>query len=274
MTASKPGNTGGARADPDLRDADGHLRDPRIGAAWRDASREEPPAALDDAILAAARREVGAGPIGANAAARAARVPEATRPERWWWPLAAAATIGAIAFGLLQLEPAVNGGPRVVTDIPAPAMGRSEAPASPAFTRSEEASPLGKQARDTTPAPAASREQAPGPAPAPALVASPPPTSIAPPVAPPAAAPMPPPAPVPALEAGGATRAVRVEARQEAAQRESSLFVAEWIAKIRHLRDDGKLDEAAKELAAFRAAYPDHERRLPPDLRDWRVPAK
>ena len=30
-------------------------------------------------------------------------MPEATRPERWWFPLAAAATIGAIAIGLLQV---------------------------------------------------------------------------------------------------------------------------------------------------------------------------
>jgi hypothetical protein len=48
------------------------------------------------------------------------------------------------------------------------------------------------------------------------------------------------------------------------------LAVPDWIALIRKLREEGKMDEAAKELTAFRAAYPDHERLLPPDLRDWK----
>ncbi len=48
------------------------------------------------------------------------------------------------------------------------------------------------------------------------------------------------------------------------------LAVPDWITLIRKLRDEGKTDDAAKELAAFRAAYPDHERLLPPDLRDWK----
>ena len=43
----------------------------------------------------------------------------------------------------------------------------------------------------------------------------------------------------------------------------------DWIALIRRLRDEGKTAEAAKELAAFRAAHADHEKLLPPDLRDW-----
>ena len=45
------------------------------------------------------------------------------------------------------------------------------------------------------------------------------------------------------------------------------LAVPDWITLIRKLRDEGKTDEAAKELTAFRAAYPDHERLLP-RLRD------
>ena len=52
------------------------------------------------------------------------------------------------------------------------------------------------------------------------------------------------------------------------------LLVPEWIALIRRLRADGKQEEAAKELAAFRAAHPDHQKLLPPDLRDWRPPEK
>ncbi|MBK6336912.1 MAG: hypothetical protein IPF60_14590 [Betaproteobacteria bacterium] len=91
--------------------------DARFDAAWRSVSNEEPPPALDAALRAAARREVGAGPLRAEGS-----VPEATRPERWWFPLAAAATIGAIALGLLQIvgtEGLFDGGTStVVSDIP------------------------------------------------------------------------------------------------------------------------------------------------------------
>jgi hypothetical protein len=66
--------------------------DPELGATWRAASREQPPAALDDAVRAAARREVGAKPGGFRAAPR-------------WWPLAAAATVAAIAVGIVQMTP-------------------------------------------------------------------------------------------------------------------------------------------------------------------------
>jgi len=58
------------------------------------------------------------------------------------------------------------------------------------------------------------------------------------------------------------------------AKAQPKLAVADWIALIRKLRDENKMDEAAKELAAFRAAYPDHERLLPPDLRDWKPAAR
>ncbi len=97
------------------------LRDPRLDAAWRAASNEDPPAALDEAIRAAARREVKAGPQPSGAPVTT--VPQALRPERWWMPLAAAATIGAIAIGILQIanpdkviEPAHD--KAIVSDMP------------------------------------------------------------------------------------------------------------------------------------------------------------
>jgi len=52
------------------------------------------------------------------------------------------------------------------------------------------------------------------------------------------------------------------------------LPVAEWIALIRKLRDEGRDDEAAKELTAFRNLHPDHEQLLPPDLSRWQPSAK
>jgi hypothetical protein len=75
-------------------------RDAALDAAWSANSREEPPSRLDAAVLAAAHRAVGSAPR--DVAAPAA---EATSPQRWWMPLAAAATIGAIALGILQLAP-------------------------------------------------------------------------------------------------------------------------------------------------------------------------
>jgi hypothetical protein len=75
-------------------------RDPALDSAWREHSAELPSAAMDDAILAAAHRAVKSAPrdVGKPAA-------EATSPQRWWMPLAAAATIGAVALGILQTMP-------------------------------------------------------------------------------------------------------------------------------------------------------------------------
>jgi len=66
--------------------------DPELDATWRAASREQPPAALDDAIRAAARREVGERPGGLRGAPR-------------WLPFAVAATVAAIAVGIVQMTP-------------------------------------------------------------------------------------------------------------------------------------------------------------------------
>jgi hypothetical protein len=64
----------------------------------------------------------------------------------------------------------------------------------------------------------------------------------------------------PAVDAASAARA----------QQRPPLPVADWIALIRKLRAEGRVDEAARELAAFRRVHPDHLRLLPEDLRDWR----
>jgi hypothetical protein len=72
-------------------------RDPELDALWRRHSREEPPAALDDAIRAAAHRAVHAKPTAASPRARA--------PWPAWATLAAAASIGAVAIGVWQMQP-------------------------------------------------------------------------------------------------------------------------------------------------------------------------
>ena len=73
--------------------------DPALEALLRAYSSETPSAELDATILAAAHRAVRSTPLEAEQSA------EATRPWRWWMPLAAAATIGAITIGVLQLAP-------------------------------------------------------------------------------------------------------------------------------------------------------------------------
>jgi len=101
---------------------DDDLHDAGIDALW-DASRADGPSpAIDAALRAEARRAVNAGPV------RASRVAEATRPERWWGPIAAAAAIGAVAVGVLQLMPPPE--TATVTDMPAVA-----GPAKPDATR-------------------------------------------------------------------------------------------------------------------------------------------
>ncbi|MEO8508882.1 MAG: hypothetical protein ABI593_14740, partial [Betaproteobacteria bacterium] len=93
-------------------------RDPALERAWHAQAQEAPPPALDRAILAAAHRAVGSRPQDAAAPA------EATRPQRWWMPLAAAATIGAVVIGIMQTTPQDQMGlaphEPIVTDSPRP----------------------------------------------------------------------------------------------------------------------------------------------------------
>ncbi len=293
------------------------LSDPRVDAAWRALSDEGPPESLDAAIMAAARREVGAKPQKITAR-------EAVADRRRWWPLAAAATIAAITVGVLQLTtPDQIGAPAsdksIVTDMPAPAAKTvPEVPTAP--SRPEETKPVAGNAlraeqaptradspRRQTPAPepreAAKRESGAGNAPvmaepfpaaptqtgvdAPTVPAAPPtPPSVAEQIAVPA--PPPPPAaagfsrraqesaaarptPLAKMPAG---RGADAGADEVSAKDRAPLPVADWIVLIRRLRDEGKPADAAKELAAFRRAHADHEKLLPPDLRDWRPPEK
>jgi hypothetical protein len=143
---------------------DDAIGDPHFDSAWRAASRETPAVALDDAIRAAARREVSAGPAPLR---RAAKVREATRPEKWWGPLAAAAVIGSIAVGVLQLapqdrDPAADAAKAIVSDVPADSgAARRNAP-KPVATPA----PAAVGESTTAAAPAAATATAPPPAPA------------------------------------------------------------------------------------------------------------
>jgi len=307
----------------------GHERDPAVDAAWHAQSTELPPPSVDAAILAAAHREVASRPRAAGADDTLA---EAREPSRWWWGLAAAATIGAIAFGVVQLAPfGPAHDPTRATDMPSaeratrpadvPAPGIGE---ETARTKAQAAStaPDGLVARtDVTareqaqaprapePPPAAKARPAPAPPPAgtrqpveaPALASAerdaPPPAETPRPF-PMAAAPVPaaPPASVPtakqedvaraaepsapvaertaelmANRASPAADAAPVAAAGASAERRGAALRSpeSYVLRIRELHEAGRLDEAARELVAFRNAYPDADAKLPPALRAW-----
>ena len=290
-----------AREDDPKRDT-GHdtERDPALDAAWREASRETPPAALDDAIRAAARHELGE--VGA--------APRRSRDKHWWYPLAAAATVAVIAVGLLQLTPPDQVAPTVAEKPAAPTAAQRDPAAAPAV-RSDTAvapaesiaAPTQKDARAEQPA-RSSGSIATFPQPAPRTKIETQPMdqlaragpgaasgSVAP-SAPPASAPAPRGEPFPATPpvaaaapqreaAASEERQMRVQtamarsASNEAAKpkQAAARSAEDWIKLIRDLRAEGKTAEAAKELAAFREAYGERaDSLLPQDLRDFKPP--
>jgi len=148
------------------RPPDDSLRDPVLDAAWNAHSIELPPARIDAAILAAAHREAKSRPqaLGEDDGSTHAR-----RPARAWWGLAAAATIGAIAFSVIQLAPPAvqKSDPMVASDVPptttspSPREGvaATEVPSPPAVP----AAPSGRVAMspdETNATPQASRPRA------------------------------------------------------------------------------------------------------------------
>jgi hypothetical protein len=127
------------------------LRDPALDAAWAAHSTELPPPRVEAAILAAAHREVGTRPQALAADDDGST--HGRRPARAWWGLAAAATIGAIAFGIVQVAPPPiqTSDPMVASDTPA-----SSSSASSGATQREAAPAQRAEAvpEVTTPAPA------------------------------------------------------------------------------------------------------------------------
>jgi hypothetical protein len=120
--------------------------DPELDATWRAASREQPPAALDDAIRAAARREVGAKPGGLRAAPR-------------WLPFAAAATVAAIAVGIVQMTPPEQVTPAAIPAATDTASDSARREAKP-DTEKPSADRPQRQAPSVAPAPEAQRDAA------------------------------------------------------------------------------------------------------------------
>lgn len=286
-----------------MNPADDH-RDPGLDAAWRAASREQPPASLDAAITAAARRAVGAGPKSLHA-------------PRAWWPVAAAAVVAVVAIGIVEMTPPEQVAPTVTTAVPQPAPAPDadrdqRAPAAtvaePAPSRAPETRRKVERASPPPAKPSAPAASEPPPAKASQPFPSSPPDSRAPDAAvapidrasdasagsrmrqqaaPPGAGANAQQAPAseskdaresaPGAAAGAlapreepkpsnapAALAKRAQAESATGDEAPQRSVDEWIALIRRLKAEGRDKLAAKELAAFRARYQDRADALLP----------
>ncbi|MBK5103801.1 MAG: hypothetical protein JJE42_06100 [Burkholderiales bacterium] len=224
--------------------------DPELSRLYREASSAEPPAALDAAILAAARK-------------RAAR-PRSRELSSWWRWMAPASAIATLALGvslalLIERERPETmdeaGIRRTQPQNPPPA--RATEPAKP--NAAERTAPAAEANKET---PAASTPaQVPAPPAAQAFPAERRAKAIAPRMS----------APGPAMESGvagdAATSSLGAAApaapaaagrlapmREEAAQRSPDA----WLEEIGRLKREGREQEAAQQLAEFRKAYPAH----------------
>jgi hypothetical protein len=244
-------------------------RDPKVSAAYRELGAEEPPRALDEAILAAARREAGARPGS----------PGRASPRRWYAPLAAAAVLVLALAVTLHME---YEQPDIAE--PAPAAKQAAAPPPAAPPEAKDANGATKPVRPK--AAEMSRRSAPEPFPAdraavPRVPAAPQAAKAAPAPAPSAelssradqapgsasgvagagarraeersardaeaAAPAPQAGPVQALKKRSAAQA---DMQAETPERE--------LERIADLRRQGRHDEADKALAEFRKRHPDY----------------
>ncbi len=241
-------------------------RDERVSSAYRELPGEGPPPALDAAIQAAARRAVGSRPGLAR---------------RWQVPVSIAAVL-ALAIGVsLHVErekPVVVDGTPVSsgsaeypvpqaaperTEAAAPAPGPAAAAPEERRMRKEQAAPMAEEKRfaaDPTPAP---------PSAAPGILAPAAPVPASPPSAPMPATTTPPAA------AGAAVSADSVRVAPQAAKRAKSELAREAtvqekamagaldtperrLERIADLRAKGLHEEADRELAELRKAYPDY----------------
>jgi hypothetical protein len=229
-------------------------RDPEVAQAYRELGREEPPRALDEAILAAARRPV-------RSAAR-----------RWAMPVSLAAVLVlSVSVTLLihQEAPEVYAPAPVAKALaPAPAAEapKPEAPKPEETVVVERPKLMKEQVAQSAPAAKAearaqSRQDAFTPDPAPAAAA---PVAAAPaPAAPAAAGAASSSVPQPAMqrpEQGMRDRAERQVLAESVAKRtqDAGETPEKWLERIAELRRAGRHDEADKALAEFRKRHPDY----------------
>ncbi len=238
--------------------------DEKVVRHYRELGAEEPPRALDEAILAAARREAGAGP--APLSLRSSR-------QRWYAPLATAAVLVlAVAVTLnMQLER-----PGIESPAPPP---RADTPASQQELKlkaEEQLASIAKQpAKEMSPARRKDTGQvAPAPPAAPAVREPQPFAADRAPASAGAAAPAAASRGVESSVTGSlaremeertsrdaeaASRAPRMGPFQAQAKRAENTANAEKeLERIAQLRVQGRHDEADKALADFRKRFPEY----------------
>ena len=244
-----------------------------LSGHYRDGSAEEPPAHLDTAILAAARREVARSRFARN----------------WHLPasIAAVLVIGvSLALMTSEIEdplPPVDTSARIAANdarqaasalamkqesmarlAPRAGSGRDTRPSRERSTRSEHEADYSRQKSAVGRAdPAAGAPSVAAPAAAPALEQFE------------AAAPSQPAAeqkgaPADSLQEKRAVAALRKEAAPSSAAPIDT--PEEWLKRIEDLLRDAKTVQAREQLVAFRKRYPDY--RLPETLRELEVSAK
>ena len=236
----------------------------KISGRYRELPREEPPRHLDDAILAAARRETRSRPAPLV-------VPSGRR--RWYFPVAAAAIIVLAVAVTVHVERDERN--LEVAEAPASA----PQPATPAEQGEPAALPAAKERaakkESFTPDPRPATPTEPGAPAGPAAGSRQAPLSdlYKAPVPPPAA-----PAPSPDEASNRAPAMARADAEQARAREEtrtapasparaasdrlaSAAAVAspeQWLQGIADLRRQGRHEEAERQLAEFRKRYPDY----------------
>lgn len=282
--------------------------DPALDALLREHSAETPPGHVDAAVVAAAHRAVDSGPRNqqdvlprqawrwwmplAAAAAIAVVVigiaPLAPTSLDEASPVVSDSPAAASAErGTLRSEAAKNDAsaaqpaePRAVAPLTDDARPATRTPnAGPPLARPSNALPFpGREARrqaDEAPRATSKQEIAkimPSPAPSAESERSDLATQNPEAATPPAIEPRPSAAPSgrsasdrdSASRQGLASRA-RADKERDSVQHDATA----WIARIRTLREEGKVAEATQELVRFRAAFDDADARLPADLRAW-----
>jgi len=198
--------------------------DPKLSQRYRELPREEPPRALDDAILAASRRAVQSRPAPLVA-------PSGRR--RWYVPVAAAAVITLSIAVTLHVQ---HDRPSEEVDAVAPAMKVQETPAP------KSAEPARAERRAPQPFAAAPSASAPAAAPAPSPAAEAEQRND-----------------IGAASAGARVmRDERPRAQSQMARSSVEQNPEADLERIARLRAAGRHEEADKALAEFRKRYPDY----------------
>ncbi len=231
--------------------------DAALQRAWRNASDEQPPAHLDAAIVAAARKAVPNR--GEQPHAATVRV----QPRSWllqWQPLAAAATVAGLAFVLVQMLPREH-------DLAPSMQHKQSAPVAAAAPPERVFVPDAASMQGAVPAPPIAPAS-------PAAIAEATANETA--------------ATADTAVATGETSADRRQAiesemagrtasaaaatpsaREQGLGKAEALDAVAWAAKIAALHQSGDITGAADALRAFRAADPDADTYLPDALREW-----